>query len=221
MVVFFSGGDLKPAFRLPRESYYRLLALLPRQKAHGWSHEVEVLVALYWLACGASYRVTADAFGMPLSTVCRKGPWRGEGDDGHPPDGLCLPPRWLKNRDMPAARLKDRAQADRTTRAHNKRVIGGHLAGGRGTILRGGPGQHGTEEQGGGSARVREQLEAHGGPRDCEYFVWFKLSAIKAFNGFTHTAKRDLYMEPGSFKERVATYGGECRHAEDPTTTLR
>ncbi|CAL8301350.1 unnamed protein product [Gadus morhua 'NCC'] len=53
-------------------SYYRLLALLPRQKAHGWSHELEVLVAMYWLACGASYRVTADAFGMPFSTVCRK-----------------------------------------------------------------------------------------------------------------------------------------------------
>ncbi|CAL8378232.1 unnamed protein product [Gadus morhua 'NCC'] len=33
--------------------------------------EVEVVVAVYWLACGASYRVTADAFGMPLSTVCR------------------------------------------------------------------------------------------------------------------------------------------------------
>ena len=27
---------------------------------------------MYWLACGASYRVTADAFGMPFSTVCRK-----------------------------------------------------------------------------------------------------------------------------------------------------
>ena len=26
---------------------------------------------MYWLGCGASYRVTADAFGMPLSTVCR------------------------------------------------------------------------------------------------------------------------------------------------------
>ena len=28
-------------------------------------------MAVYWLACGASYRVTADAFGMPQSTVCR------------------------------------------------------------------------------------------------------------------------------------------------------
>ena len=31
-------------------------------KSHGWSHEVEVLVTVYWLACGASYRVTADLF---------------------------------------------------------------------------------------------------------------------------------------------------------------
>ena len=69
--VFFSGGDLKPALRLSRESFNRMLALLPRQKAHGWSHEVEKVVTVYCLACGASYRVTADAFGMPLSTVCR------------------------------------------------------------------------------------------------------------------------------------------------------
>jgi hypothetical protein len=47
LAVFFSGGDLKPAFRLSRESFNRLLALLPRQKVHGWSHEVEVLVAVY------------------------------------------------------------------------------------------------------------------------------------------------------------------------------
>ncbi|KAL7398437.1 hypothetical protein ABVT39_010016 [Epinephelus coioides] len=48
-----------------------LVQMLPREKAHGWSHEVEVLVTIYWLACGASYRVAADIFGMPLSTVCR------------------------------------------------------------------------------------------------------------------------------------------------------
>uniref|UniRef100_W5KYU0 DDE Tnp4 domain-containing protein n=1 Tax=Astyanax mexicanus TaxID=7994 RepID=W5KYU0_ASTMX len=34
-------------------------------------HEVEVLVTVYWLACGASYRVTADIFAIPLATVCR------------------------------------------------------------------------------------------------------------------------------------------------------
>ncbi|CAL8370991.1 unnamed protein product [Boreogadus saida] len=35
LAVFLSGGDLKPALRLSRESFYRMLALLPRQKAHG------------------------------------------------------------------------------------------------------------------------------------------------------------------------------------------
>ncbi|CAK6957497.1 putative nuclease HARBI1 [Scomber scombrus] len=48
-----------------------LVQMMLRQKAHGWSHEIEVLVTVYWLACGASYRVTADNFAMPLATVCR------------------------------------------------------------------------------------------------------------------------------------------------------
>ncbi|XP_054483422.1 uncharacterized protein LOC129116655, partial [Anoplopoma fimbria] len=69
--MFFSGADLKPAFRLSRSSINMLVQMLPRQKAHGWSHEMEVLVTVYWLACGASYRVTADIFAMPLATVCR------------------------------------------------------------------------------------------------------------------------------------------------------
>lgn len=54
-----------------RGSFGRLVQLLPHTKDHGWSHEVEVLTTIYWLACGASYRVTADIFGMPVSTVCR------------------------------------------------------------------------------------------------------------------------------------------------------
>eukprot|EP00064_Thunnus_orientalis_P006028 superscaffoldBa00000609_g6042 len=49
--------DLKPAFRLCRNSINMLVQMLPQQKAHGWSHEIEVLVTVYWLACGASYRV--------------------------------------------------------------------------------------------------------------------------------------------------------------------
>ncbi|XP_067469452.1 putative nuclease HARBI1 [Thunnus thynnus] len=52
----FSGADLKPAFRLSRNSINMLVQMLPRQKAHGWSHEIEVLVTVYLLACGASYR---------------------------------------------------------------------------------------------------------------------------------------------------------------------
>uniref|UniRef100_A0A3Q2QYN6 DDE Tnp4 domain-containing protein n=1 Tax=Fundulus heteroclitus TaxID=8078 RepID=A0A3Q2QYN6_FUNHE len=69
--LFFNEGDLKPAFRLNRATLVLLLQMLPLQKVHGWPQEIEVLVTLYWLACGASYRATADIFGMPLSTVCR------------------------------------------------------------------------------------------------------------------------------------------------------
>ncbi|KAJ8333393.1 hypothetical protein SKAU_G00414010 [Synaphobranchus kaupii] len=38
---------------------------------HDWSHEMEIFLLLYWLACGASYRVVADKFSIPLPTVCR------------------------------------------------------------------------------------------------------------------------------------------------------
>ena len=49
------------------------------------------------------------------------------------------------------------------------RVIGGHLAGGRGDIKGLTLGQHGTAREEEGSARVHVQLEAHGGPRDRDY----------------------------------------------------
>ncbi|KAL1268450.1 hypothetical protein QQF64_033813 [Cirrhinus molitorella] len=71
LAQFFSGDELKESFRLSRDSINMLVQMLPRQKAHGWSHEIEVLVTVYWLACGASYRVTAGIFHMPLATVCR------------------------------------------------------------------------------------------------------------------------------------------------------
>ncbi|XP_046889431.1 putative nuclease HARBI1 [Hypomesus transpacificus] len=32
---------------------------------------MEVYMFVYWLACGASYHVTSDAFSMPVATVCR------------------------------------------------------------------------------------------------------------------------------------------------------
>lgn len=69
--IFCSEADMRPAFRLSRNSFNMLVQLLPRQKPHGWSHEMEVLVTVYWLACGASYRVTADVYAMPLATICR------------------------------------------------------------------------------------------------------------------------------------------------------
>lgn len=71
LATFFSGAEVKPALRLSRDSINMLLQMLPREKSHGWSHELEVLVTLYWLACGASYRVTSDVFSVPLATVCR------------------------------------------------------------------------------------------------------------------------------------------------------
>ncbi|KAK7886715.1 hypothetical protein WMY93_026336 [Mugilogobius chulae] len=71
LALFFNDGDLKPAFRLSRRTFNLLVELLPLHKDHGWKPEIEVLVTLYWLACGTSYRATADIFGMPLSTVCR------------------------------------------------------------------------------------------------------------------------------------------------------
>ena len=66
--------------------------------------------------------------------------------------------------------------------------IGGHLTESRGAILRGARGltlgqtRNGSEE--GGSALVREWLEAHGGPRDREYHVLSQLYAINAEWGF-------------------------------------
>ena len=69
--LYLSGGDTKPALRLSRESVSMLIQLLPQTKTHGWSLELEVVVTLYWMASGLSYRVTGDVFGIPTSTVCR------------------------------------------------------------------------------------------------------------------------------------------------------
>ncbi|TNN30137.1 hypothetical protein EYF80_059712 [Liparis tanakae] len=71
LALVHSDADLRSAFRLSRTSINILIQLLPRNKKHGWTHEMEVLVTIYCLACGASYRVTADTFAVPMSTVCR------------------------------------------------------------------------------------------------------------------------------------------------------
>ena len=71
LALFFSEADTKPAFRLSRDSINMLLQMLPLERTHGWGAEMEVMVTLYWLACGASYRVAGDIFCMPLATVCR------------------------------------------------------------------------------------------------------------------------------------------------------
>ncbi|CAL9700938.1 unnamed protein product [Knipowitschia caucasica] len=66
---FFNDGDLRPDFRLSRDSFGVLLNLLHQDRHHGWGAEIEVLVFLFWLASGASYRVVSRVFGMPRSTV--------------------------------------------------------------------------------------------------------------------------------------------------------
>ncbi|XP_059390186.1 uncharacterized protein LOC132123529 [Carassius carassius] len=68
---FFDGGDTKADFRLTRESLNKLLELLHQQRRHGWGTKLQTLVFLYWLACGASYRVVSQAFGMPRPTIHR------------------------------------------------------------------------------------------------------------------------------------------------------
>ncbi|CAI5687591.1 unnamed protein product [Oreochromis niloticus] len=66
---FFSQEDPRPDFRLSRESLAVLLNLLNQDRRHGWSATIEILVFLFWLASGASYRVVSRVFGMPRSTV--------------------------------------------------------------------------------------------------------------------------------------------------------
>lgn len=48
-----------------------LLNLLNQDRPHGWGATIEVLVFLFWLASGASYRVVSRVFAIPLSTVHR------------------------------------------------------------------------------------------------------------------------------------------------------
>ncbi|KAK7915498.1 hypothetical protein WMY93_011259 [Mugilogobius chulae] len=69
--MYFNEGDTKPALRLSIDSIGHLLKLLPREKDHDWSHEVEVVLIVYWLACEASYRQSVEVFDITLSTVCR------------------------------------------------------------------------------------------------------------------------------------------------------
>ncbi|XP_019222771.1 putative nuclease HARBI1 [Oreochromis niloticus] len=66
---FFSQEDPRPDFRLSRESLAVLLNLLNQDRRHGWGATIEILVFLFWLASGASYRVVSRVFGMPRSTV--------------------------------------------------------------------------------------------------------------------------------------------------------
>ncbi|KAL3061185.1 hypothetical protein OYC64_009396 [Pagothenia borchgrevinki] len=72
LAVFFDGQkDLMQDYRLGRQSLEALLRILPSKNTQGWSHEVNILIIIYWLAHGLSYSVASRAFDVPKSTVCR------------------------------------------------------------------------------------------------------------------------------------------------------
>lgn len=56
-------------YRLSRASIDALMALLRREKSHGWGQDLEVLLVVYWLAHGLSYSVVSRVFDVPKTTV--------------------------------------------------------------------------------------------------------------------------------------------------------
>ncbi|KAL7394000.1 hypothetical protein ABVT39_019127 [Epinephelus coioides] len=63
--------DMKADFRLSRQAFTGLLTILSQERDHGWGHHLEALIFVLWLAHGVSYRVTAQAFDVPKTTVFR------------------------------------------------------------------------------------------------------------------------------------------------------
>lgn len=63
--------ELIQDFRLSRKAMRALQGLLRREQDHGWGHELEVLIYVYWLAHGLSYRVVSRVFNVPRSTIHR------------------------------------------------------------------------------------------------------------------------------------------------------
>uniref|UniRef100_UPI003AAC81F6 putative nuclease HARBI1 n=1 Tax=Centroberyx gerrardi TaxID=166262 RepID=UPI003AAC81F6 len=63
--------DMKIDFRMSRQAFNGLLNILHQERDHGWGHNIEVLIFVFWLAHGVSYRVTAWAFHVPKSTIFR------------------------------------------------------------------------------------------------------------------------------------------------------
>lgn len=57
-------ADMHPNFRLSRTTMNSLIQFMQTGE-HGWGCTLEVLVFVYWLAHGLSYRVTANVFAMP------------------------------------------------------------------------------------------------------------------------------------------------------------
>ncbi|KAG9337226.1 hypothetical protein JZ751_029616 [Albula glossodonta] len=70
-VFFDEDRDLQLDFRLSRQAIHSRLGMLPNRRDHGWGYIFEMLVFIYWLACGTSYRVVSEVFDIPRSTVHR------------------------------------------------------------------------------------------------------------------------------------------------------
>lgn len=64
-------AELRQDFRLSRRAMNSLQRLLKREQDHGWGSELEILIYVYWLAHGLSYRVVSSVFGVPKATVHR------------------------------------------------------------------------------------------------------------------------------------------------------
>ncbi|KAJ8375711.1 hypothetical protein SKAU_G00062910 [Synaphobranchus kaupii] len=64
-------AELQQDFRLTRRAMQGLQRLLQREQDHGWGSQLEVLIYVYWLAHGLSYRVVSSVFGVPKPTVHR------------------------------------------------------------------------------------------------------------------------------------------------------
>lgn len=69
--VFFEENDTRADYRLSRESLNALMSMLHQDQHHGWGQIIKVLVFIFWLACGTSYRVVSRAFSIPKTTVFR------------------------------------------------------------------------------------------------------------------------------------------------------
>ncbi|XP_056456851.1 uncharacterized protein LOC130390755 [Gadus chalcogrammus] len=83
---YFNGQDTKTDFRLGREALAVLLDLLGQERSHGWGATIETLVFLFWLACGASYRLVRHrAFEKAAGAIdgCHVRIKPPSGPDGH------------------------------------------------------------------------------------------------------------------------------------------
>ncbi|CAN7984082.1 unnamed protein product [Ixodes hexagonus] len=64
--------NFKEHFRITRNSFRNLLKTLwddVDTKSHGWSHETELLIFLFWLGCGAVFKVVSACFNTPRTTT--------------------------------------------------------------------------------------------------------------------------------------------------------